>query len=60
MIMSKLFCLSITEHIQSRQFFDSPIEEKEKCAIQVDNAGWSGMHTETLDAKTQRIGDFKE
>ncbi|TAQ84878.1 hypothetical protein B7494_g6799 [Chlorociboria aeruginascens] len=24
------------------------------------NAGWVGMHTETLDAKNQRIGDFKE
>ncbi|RDW88580.1 clavaminate synthase-like protein [Coleophoma cylindrospora] len=44
----------------SRKFFSSPTEEKEKCKILENNMGWSGMHTETLDAKNQRVGDFKE
>jgi hypothetical protein len=46
---------------QSRTLFTAtPLEEKQKCAIQTNNRGWSGMHTETLDPKTQRVGDFKE
>ncbi|KAL3423402.1 2og-fe oxygenase [Phlyctema vagabunda] len=44
----------------SKKFFASPIEEKETCKILENNRGWSGMHTETLDAKNQRVGDFKE
>ncbi|KAI0133155.1 2OG-Fe(II) oxygenase superfamily protein [Hypoxylon sp. NC0597] len=44
----------------SRVLFDSPLEDKEKCKIEKNNQGWSGMHTETLDPKTQRVGDFKE
>ncbi|KAI0592847.1 2OG-Fe(II) oxygenase superfamily protein [Biscogniauxia sp. FL1348] len=44
----------------SRVLFNSPLEDKQKCKIGKDNQGWSGMHTETLDPKTQRVGDFKE
>ncbi|GAP84187.2 putative clavaminate synthase-like protein [Rosellinia necatrix] len=44
----------------SRTLFRSPLEEKKRCEIGGNNQGWSGMHTETLDPKTQRIGDFKE
>ncbi|KAI0198993.1 2OG-Fe(II) oxygenase superfamily protein [Astrocystis sublimbata] len=40
--------------------FRSPLEDKQRCKIEKNNQGWSGMHTETLDPKTQRIGDFKE
>ncbi|KFA60523.1 hypothetical protein S40285_08888 [Stachybotrys chlorohalonatus IBT 40285] len=44
----------------STKIFDSPLEEKQKCTINTKNRGWSGMHSETLDPKNQRIGDFKE
>ncbi|KAK7967434.1 uncharacterized protein PG986_001711 [Apiospora aurea] len=44
----------------SRALFASPIEEKQKCTIQKNNQGWSGMHTETLDPSSQRVGDYKE
>ncbi|KAK0124213.1 hypothetical protein ONS95_009192 [Cadophora gregata] len=44
----------------SKSFFKSPIEEKKTCTIQTNNRGWVGMHAETLDPKTQRMGDFKE
>ncbi|KAI0119352.1 Clavaminate synthase-like protein [Daldinia grandis] len=44
----------------SRTLFDSPLEDKQRCKIETNNQGWSGMHTETLDPKTQRVGDFKE
>ncbi|KAI1183473.1 2OG-Fe(II) oxygenase superfamily protein [Nemania serpens] len=44
----------------SKILFDSPLEDKQRCRIQKNNQGWSGMHSETLDPKTQRIGDFKE
>ncbi|CAG9954215.1 unnamed protein product [Clonostachys rosea f. rosea IK726] len=44
----------------STKIFDSPLEEKQKCTIQTNNRGWSGMHSETLDPKNQRVGDFKE
>ncbi|KAF7922015.1 uncharacterized protein EAE98_008226 [Botrytis deweyae] len=44
----------------SRKFFSSPIEEKLPCKIANNNRGWSGMHTEKLDEKNQRVGDFKE
>ncbi|ROT43076.1 2OG-Fe(II) oxygenase superfamily protein [Sodiomyces alkalinus F11] len=44
----------------SRKLFKAPVEEKAACSIQTNNRGWSGMHTETLDPKTQKIGDFKE
>ncbi|TGJ83446.1 hypothetical protein E0Z10_g5325 [Xylaria hypoxylon] len=43
----------------SRTLFQSPLEDKQRCKIE-NNQGWSGMHTETLDPKTQRVGDFKE
>ncbi|KAI0381871.1 2OG-Fe(II) oxygenase superfamily protein [Hypomontagnella monticulosa] len=44
----------------SRILFNSPLEDKQRCKIEKNNQGWSGMHTETLDPKTQRVGDFKE
>ncbi|TVY39406.1 UPF0676 protein [Lachnellula subtilissima] len=44
----------------SKKFFSSPIEEKEPCKITENNRGWSGMHSETLDPASQRVGDFKE
>ncbi|KAE8352998.1 hypothetical protein BDV28DRAFT_134048 [Aspergillus coremiiformis] len=44
----------------SKQFFNSPLEEKVACQIQRNNYGWSGMHVETLDPEHQRTGDFKE
>ncbi|KAI1375202.1 2OG-Fe(II) oxygenase superfamily protein [Hypoxylon crocopeplum] len=44
----------------SRTLFNSPLEDKQRCKIEKNNHGWSGMHTETLDPKTQRVGDFKE
>ncbi|RJE20893.1 Oxidoreductase, 2OG-FeII oxygenase family [Aspergillus sclerotialis] len=44
----------------SKKFFASPAAEKDACAIQSNNRGWSGMHTETLDPEHQRTGDFKE
>ncbi|KAK5631196.1 hypothetical protein RRF57_006911 [Xylaria bambusicola] len=44
----------------SKTLFQSPLEDKQRCKIEKNNQGWSGMHTETLDPKTQRIGDFKE
>ncbi|EPQ63970.1 hypothetical protein BGT96224_A20706 [Blumeria graminis f. sp. tritici 96224] len=51
--IENMFCLS-------KKFFASPVEEKMACKIQENNRGWVGMHTETLDAKNQRVGDFKE
>ena len=44
----------------SRQFFASPLSEKEAVTIGDDNRGWSGMHSETLDPARQLRGDFKE
>ncbi|KAI1438764.1 2OG-Fe(II) oxygenase superfamily protein [Xylaria sp. CBS 124048] len=44
----------------SRALFQSPLEDKQRCEIEKNNQGWSGMHTETLDPKTQKIGDSKE
>ncbi|KAH8425316.1 putative oxidoreductase, 2OG-Fe(II) oxygenase family [Aspergillus melleus] len=44
----------------SKEFFMSPVEEKETCRIEPNNRGWSGMHVETLDPEHQRTGDFKE
>lgn len=35
--------------------FQAPLEEKQRCAIQPNNRGWSGMHIETLDPKNQRV-----
>ncbi|EGX94947.1 oxidoreductase, 2OG-Fe(II) oxygenase family, putative [Cordyceps militaris CM01] len=40
--------------------FDAPLEEKAACAIQTNNRGWGGLHSETLDPRTQKVGDFKE
>ncbi|KAF7590899.1 hypothetical protein BBP40_002261 [Aspergillus hancockii] len=46
--------------LYSKQFFKSPVKDKEACRIQPNNYGWSGMHVETLDPEHQRTGDFKE
>ncbi|KAB2573174.1 UPF0676 protein [Lasiodiplodia theobromae] len=54
------------EHVRavfelSRTFFKSPYEVKAECSYQKGkNQGWVGMHTETLDPKSQKRGDFKE
>ncbi|KAI6783000.1 uncharacterized protein J7T54_002161 [Emericellopsis cladophorae] len=44
----------------SQKIFDAPLEEKKRCSIQTNNRGWTGMHSETLDPKTQQVGDYKE
>ncbi|MCJ1271091.1 hypothetical protein MMC22_010990 [Lobaria immixta] len=44
----------------SRQFFKSPREEKQKCAIGPDDKGWSAPYSEVLDPEIQQQGDFKE
>ncbi|KAI5865518.1 2OG-Fe(II) oxygenase superfamily protein [Durotheca rogersii] len=44
----------------SKILFASPLEDKQRCQIKKNNQGWAGVHTETLDPKTQRVGDFKE
>lgn len=44
----------------SRQFFVLPPTDKESCLIDQTNRGWTGMHGEILDPKSQRKGDFKE
>ncbi|KAJ5050470.1 uncharacterized protein L3040_002353 [Drepanopeziza brunnea f. sp. 'multigermtubi'] len=44
----------------SKKFFKSPVAEKEPCKISENNRGWVAMHGETLDPKSQKIGDFKE
>ncbi|EGU81858.1 hypothetical protein FOXB_07653 [Fusarium oxysporum f. sp. conglutinans Fo5176] len=43
-----------------RKTFECPLEEKQRCTIQTNNRGWSGMHSETLDPKHQKVGDFKD
>ncbi|OAA43436.1 Oxoglutarate/iron-dependent oxygenase [Beauveria brongniartii RCEF 3172] len=50
----------------SRKLFDAPLEEKVACAIQTNNRGWGGLHSETLDPRNQKlqrvfnIGLFKD
>ncbi|KAB5563325.1 hypothetical protein GE09DRAFT_778633 [Coniochaeta sp. 2T2.1] len=44
----------------AKVLFSGPVEDKQRCAIQPNNRGWSGMHIETLDPKNQRVGDYKE
>ncbi|KAK3684923.1 hypothetical protein B0T22DRAFT_464478 [Podospora appendiculata] len=44
----------------SKKLFNAPLAEKQACAYQSNNRGWSAMHYETLDPKNQRVGDFKE
>nr|XP_036579291.1 2og-fe oxygenase [Colletotrichum truncatum]KAF6786777.1 2og-fe oxygenase [Colletotrichum truncatum] len=44
----------------SKKLFKAPVEEKAACTIQQNNRGWSGMHSETLDPKNQKVGDYKE
>ncbi|KAI9734470.1 MAG: hypothetical protein M1818_006859 [Claussenomyces sp. TS43310] len=48
----------ITEDVS---LYGTNVEKQvEADASHLQNRGWSGMHTETLDAKNQRVGDFKE
>ncbi|KAF6823889.1 2og-fe oxygenase [Colletotrichum musicola] len=44
----------------SKKLFKAPVDEKAACTIQQNNRGWSGMHSETLDPKNQKVGDYKE
>lgn len=41
-----------------RRLFAAPVAEKQKCTIQKNNRGWSGMNYETLDPKNQRVRFF--
>ncbi|KAG5974028.1 hypothetical protein E4U56_005012 [Claviceps arundinis] len=43
-----------------KKLLDAPLAEKQGCSIQTNNRGWTGMHTEMLDPKNQKVGDFKE
>lgn len=43
---------------QGKRIFDAPTEDKEKCTIQKNNRGWSGMNYETLDPKNQRVRTY--
>lgn len=55
-----------TEEIVDREFaigqkfFSQPDSVKAESTIDETNRGWTGMHTEVLDPKNQRKGDFKE
>lgn len=40
---------------QGKKLLDAPLAEKQVCSIQTNNRGWTGMHTETLDPKNQRV-----
>ncbi|KAJ5919501.1 hypothetical protein N7454_009336 [Penicillium verhagenii] len=44
----------------SKQFFSLPVSEKVPYRRGDTNAGWVGMHVETLDPKHHERGDFKE
>ncbi|KAI0157703.1 2OG-Fe(II) oxygenase superfamily protein [Xylariaceae sp. FL1272] len=44
----------------SRDLFDSPLGDKQRCKIGMNDQGWSGMQTEKLDPETQQVGDLKE
>ncbi|KAK0752192.1 hypothetical protein B0T18DRAFT_404321 [Schizothecium vesticola] len=44
----------------SKKLFAAPLEEKQSCAIQQNNRGWTAMQYETLDPKNQKVGDLKE
>ncbi|KAK1833299.1 hypothetical protein QBC39DRAFT_254668 [Podospora conica] len=44
----------------SKKLFAAPLEEKQSCAIQQNNRGWTAMQYETLDPKNQKAGDPKE
>lgn len=52
---SKNSTLMRIENTQTRTLFALPVEEKAPCKITTSNAGWVGMHTETLDPKHQRV-----
>lgn len=44
----------------AQQFFTAPESAKKPYQIGSNNRGWTGMHNEILDPKSQRKGDFKE
>jgi isopenicillin N synthase-like dioxygenase len=48
------------EFVIGQKFFSQPDSVKAESAIDETNSGWTGMHTEVLDPKNQRKGDFKE
>ncbi|KAK5993455.1 hypothetical protein PT974_06886 [Cladobotryum mycophilum] len=52
--------VSVITYPELQKLFDAPLEEKQSCSIQTNNRGWSGMHSELLDPKNQKVGDFKE
>jgi hypothetical protein len=41
--------------LQVKKTFECSLEEKQRCTIQTNNRGWSGMHSETLDPKNQKV-----
>lgn len=41
--------------LQVKKTFECSSEEKQRCTIQTNNRGWSGMHSETLDPKNQKV-----
>lgn len=43
---------------KSKKLFATPLEEKQRCKIQQNNRGWTGMHYETLDPKNQRVSNL--
>ncbi|KAL5604139.1 hypothetical protein BROUX41_002126 [Berkeleyomyces rouxiae] len=49
-----------TFDISKTLFKETPLDEKKQCTIQTNNRGWSGMQSERLDPKNQKVGDFKE
>ena len=48
------------EFLIGQKFFSLADSEKAESTIDNTNKGWTGMHTEILDPKNQRKGDFKE
>ncbi|SLM38309.1 Oxoglutarate/iron-dependent dioxygenase [Lasallia pustulata] len=57
------FTREIIDHIfaLSRKLFQSPPGEKAACAVaEYGNNGWVRVHSENLDPKHQKRGDFKE
>ncbi|KAI7865003.1 hypothetical protein BDF14DRAFT_1731206 [Spinellus fusiger] len=44
----------------AKEYFDEPLEEKQKYNIQSNNHGYSGLYSEKLDPEHQHKGDHKE
>jgi hypothetical protein len=43
-----------------RALFSSGPKEKERCRMQKNNRGWSGMHQETLDPKHHKVSEISK